>query len=412
MQALPTSKELTQRYGTSASVMRQVLRTLAGNGVLAPHGRGYRLAAAEPASSTGTIVLIAITRTVTTLIRQSPRSPELWRTFEYQARTLGTAIRLVAFHSAAGLERFPYFPFSDIVSYDRQRSVLGYLVLSQGFTDEWLGLLLSLLQQTGKPVSVMDEYGEASLKRAAATVGHHPRFRFFPLGTTPRAGQAVGRYLLSTGHRRVVCYRPPEDRNWVVNRLAGLREAYAQAGLPDAVCEVEAGPGGVDEGESAALEHLAGYRHVLQGFEELQAQLHAPRDRLFSGDIASLLNSEYVRHRLARAYARGRQIEDATAWVGIGDPFILPALPYLGSRRIRVPGQISLVGMDDSVEALTEGISSYNFNVPTVARTMLEHLMTWSPKRARQPAAPIEEIPGTVVERSSSGPPGTTSGRL
>jgi hypothetical protein len=64
------------------------------------------------------------------------------------------------------------------------------------------------------------------------------------------------------------------------------------------------------------------------------------------------------------------------------------------------------------VEALGDGVTSYNFNMPGVARAMYEHIITWSPSKARRATNPIVEVPGVLVERTSSGRPGTGRRRM
>jgi DNA-binding LacI/PurR family transcriptional regulator len=72
-------------------------------------------------------------------------------------------------------------------------------------------------------------------------------------------------------------------------------------------------------------------------------------------------------------------------------------IDFLHERGVQIPRRISVVGFDDSIEAQIHGLTSYNFNSIGVARGMLAHLLN------PHPVDDFTEIPGTVVERRTSG---------
>ena len=67
-----------------------------------------------------------------------------------------------------------------------------------------------------------------------------------------------------------------------------------------------------------------------------------------------------------------------------------------------MPEQLSLVGFDDTPEALYNGLTSYSFNPKAVVRTLVD-LVLASPARLRREGrvAPLE-VPGFVSERRST----------
>jgi len=95
-----------------------------------------------------------------------------------------------------------------------------------------------------------------------------------------------------------------------------------------------------------------------------------------------------------------RRTEPATAWVAYKDDIALLALHYLRDARVRLPQDLSLVGFGDTHTEMRQGLSSYNFNIPAVVNSMLDHVL--APRRAGA-RSPMVEIPGTVVERRTSG---------
>ncbi|MBD3419119.1 MAG: GntR family transcriptional regulator [Chitinivibrionales bacterium] len=78
----------------------------------------------------------------------------------------------------------------------------------------------------------------------------------------------------------------------------------------------------------------------------------------------------------------------------------LAALNYLHKKSITVPQQLSLIGFDDTLEAVLAGLSSYNFNMTAMAHRMLGFVLNMrSVPRTRR----VIEVDGMVVERLTTG---------
>jgi DNA-binding LacI/PurR family transcriptional regulator len=90
---------------------------------------------------------------------------------------------------------------------------------------------------------------------------------------------------------------------------------------------------------------------------------------------------------------------DATVWIAENDPTAVACLRFLRERNVAVPGEVALVGFDDSPEAAGNDLTSYNFNAPAIARAMLQFVL--HPGQARRPHSPVD-IDGFVVERGSA----------
>jgi DNA-binding LacI/PurR family transcriptional regulator len=80
------------------------------------------------------------------------------------------------------------------------------------------------------------------------------------------------------------------------------------------------------------------------------------------------------------------------------------ALRFCTSRGI-VPGKdIAVIGFDDTEEAFTDNLTSYNFNVPGYVSSMLAHLLEPS-SPARSVTNMDIELDGIVIQRQSTIPP-------
>jgi DNA-binding LacI/PurR family transcriptional regulator len=97
-------------------------------------------------------------------------------------------------------------------------------------------------------------------------------------------------------------------------------------------------------------------------------------------------------------------LQDVTAWVGASDYVALAALDFLKTKGKTVPGDISVMGFDDSFEALYAELSSYNFNIRSYASSMLDfactgrHLFTGA---VNENTGQVE-LPGRIIERKST----------
>jgi DNA-binding LacI/PurR family transcriptional regulator len=265
-----------------------------------------------------------------------------------------------------------------------------------------LAKLAPMMTAAGCPIAVLDE---GTLRpRMAGLLGRSACH--FAIAHSPGAGRSVGRLLLQQGHRRVGWLSAAHDALWSAVRLAGLREVYRAAGMPDAVAEFprhEPAPPG-DPGSQ------------LQALVRLLERDAPSRERKALEPMAHMLksNAETIRVMATRD-ARERQfkplLDDAlsesrrkgcTIWVAESDGLALGALAFLRSRGIRVPQDISIVGYDNSREASEQGLSSYSLNGPAYMHAMLRWVLGAAPSLRERRQVPVE-FEGFVVERSTTG---------
>ena len=81
------------------------------------------------------------------------------------------------------------------------------------------------------------------------------------------------------------------------------------------------------------------------------------------------------------------------------DDLGLLALRFLRRKGIRLPRDLSLVSFDDTIAGYTNGLTSYNFNIPAIVNAMVEHVL--APNRAGWRGR-VVEISGMVLERQTS----------
>ena len=111
-----------------------------------------------------------------------------------------------------------------------------------------------------------------------------------------------------------------------------------------------------------------------------------------------LIRKQFTEH--FRRLARDRSI---TAWVGLNDEIAIEALIYLRSNDVRVPGDISLMGFDDSIEAGFQGLTSYCFNGASAMHLMAEYIVRPDSPLMRAGNGKPVIIKGFVHERATTG---------
>jgi DNA-binding LacI/PurR family transcriptional regulator len=397
---LPSLKALRQRYGVSYHTLRRTLEALTAEGALAGSGRTLLLATPslrpEHATAAGKarVVFVSHGSGPHNLDFDDPRAGDLLRSLERECSFAGVGLDVVGYDdhnprrppSAAGLAPREW--------------VLGYLLFLDQIRDP--AGLLERLAGSGKPIAVLST--AAAFSELPSTT--RSPTRLFISGFTPTCGLDVGRYLVQLGHRRVAFISPYHGGEWSQNRLAGLRQAFAQAGQSDAVREYTRGEYRHND------EYLrAASRGMSPGRQTLLPPFPRPMPRLLAADIASLREQylnllrdrEILRH-FVPLFEQALAEPGVTAWVCVIDYIALLALRFLEGRGVAVPRRLSVIGFDDLPQSLGRGLSTYRFDMATLAHDMLAHVLRpdWRPLAAMPRTV---EIAGMVVERATSAPP-------
>jgi DNA-binding transcriptional regulator YhcF (GntR family) len=395
---LPSAKALRWEYGACHQTLRKALSTLTQREIVERRRRGFRTPSLSGGSSRARIVLIARgDESGGDIWHGRPRVDEHLRNLEQGCSRAGVGLTFAPFVFGSG-KRYAapeHGPDHD--------AVVGYAIFATSIPEPNLAELVSSIARRNKPVAILNESGDMRLPALSAQTG---RVKLFSMAITPACGFAVGKYLLGLGHRRAAYFSPsPEDV--AHKRLQGLVAAFAAAGLPDAVCPFAIAPAtplspdfpppvrsAIDALVKRVLPHTG--RH---------GALYERTAGALSTQMSTTIWYESVADSLVPWFDRALAIAGTTAWVGFNDRLALHALDYLRYRKRKVPGDISVVGFDDSPEALAQKLTSYNFNSAAVVHAMMTHLL--APGRKLPGTAPIEpvEIPGYVVERLSTSRP-------
>jgi len=339
-------------------------------------------------------------------------SRDALRTLETECGTRGLGLSVFTFDSTAGqlierdgTRRSP----ADV------RGLAGALgsmlwVIGMATSDAIAGLAAGLLRH-GKPVAVWEMVDERMVPESLARA---PGIRVFSTASGRSAGRAVGTMLLELGHRAIAYVSGLHSYAWSQQRLTGLCQAFAQAGVTDGVSAFLT----TEAWNPDRAVILAGRPDLLRAEHRVRRALEtAGRHDAAARSIAGLLDDDLeglvLRMANARAYEplyrRALARRDVTAWVLPNDEAAINALGYLRGARVKVPQEISVVGFDDQVGSSFANLATCNFNTPALARAMLAHVTG-----ARLPVGgrgKLIEFDPVIVRRGSVGPARSMSAR-
>jgi DNA-binding transcriptional regulator YhcF (GntR family) len=393
---LPLLKELMKRYDTSYPTLAKALRDLQRTGILSATGRGFSVQRISIPGPRTTVCVLIDREYLDRFFAGNPAGHNYLPILELEASRRGFGVNVQACSYEAG-QHLPQQPGEVFPETD---DFLGYIYIvnSPSGSEQ----LLHMLGKRGKPVSILEEYWKWPY---AVLLGNSPIFKIFPVGSRATPGSAVGRYLLGLGHRRVAYLSINHHARWSIERLAGLRNAFAGAGYPEAVrpftidvdillqemAKIDAG----QHPRTARPQPTAKASRARPTGEE------ARRARILEAVYPS---SERTRRQLRARFCQALADEDITAWVAANDCVAILASDFLRRAGVAVPGHLSLVSFDNDVNALAYRISSYDFNIPAIVNAAISHIVEFVPRHEANGPLCVE-IDGLVVDRRSAGRP-------
>jgi DNA-binding LacI/PurR family transcriptional regulator len=231
----PTIRDVARQAGVSTAT---VSRVISGSIAARPQTRARVLAAAETLgyrpSAVARSLKLRTTRTLGLLVTdiQNPYYPEIVRAVEDAALERNLAVLLCNGADDPSREE----TYLDLLV---DRRVDGIIIASSGLQERhgaWLA-------RRSVPV-VLVNWAAPDLRLPAI------------LGDNRAGGRLATGHLLSLGHRRIGHLSAPARNAAAAERLAGVREALADAGLDPGSLIVVEGDGQVAGGERAAIELL------------------------------------------------------------------------------------------------------------------------------------------------------------
>jgi DNA-binding LacI/PurR family transcriptional regulator/DNA-binding FadR family transcriptional regulator len=398
-----SAKELGRRYDTCYPTLRKALLPLLEKRIASHARKGYRFQISRNRHPGSDIILLARSDKSGHLDYPSVRS-------QWQVRSLESVC------SAAGVRLLPLGVDSAGAIRDRgstvdlpslkTRDCLGFIVWTTALREAQLGPLLGRLAEMRKPLVILDETGQApSVLRPRAGV----RMLSMSMAASESAGRVVGQYLLQLGHRNVafLSLGSPETDVGSGTRMRGLRNAFAEAGLPGGVHSFSISM----YTDLNAIEDRAirtSVRMVGLAWGQSRRRASAGAVSLPAGGTSDAMlqfvRSETMQRHLVRMLQDATRDPAVTALVCFNDWLALECLNCLKSSGVaQVPEAVSLLGFDDSLEAFSHGLTSLNFNAAAYMRASVGFILDPTNDLYRTTSGQPMEFDGVVVARKTTG---------
>jgi DNA-binding LacI/PurR family transcriptional regulator len=388
---LPSRKELSSRYAVASKTLDKALRALHASGVLVPHKKSYLLAYTLPRARQDTIILFARGATRGQLGRFNPRTSEYYYAIEKACLAHSVQLQVVrcyTVYSKFVFDEYNQDGFTDAVDLKR---VLGFVIWQIALDRTFPLWLTEWVARFAKPVAYYFDIHDGDTVLPSAERGP---VRCFGVESNFEAGRRTGHYLLARGHKRIACFCSRPGQQWQSERLDGLCSAYAQGGVVLRrgvdIAEVDAGA----RFEATRLFSLLEREEQVKYRRDSAAELYFTIYRHVAGER---VNQALV--PLMEETARDRSI---TAWVGINDDIALECSRFLLASGIHVPNAVSIIGFDNSYDAASLQLSSYDFNGAGAMRAMVDFVLRPRTSAAARPSGGPLLLKGFVHERMST----------
>jgi DNA-binding GntR family transcriptional regulator len=395
---LPLNKELCFDFHTNAATMRKALQSLADAGIITPKGRRYGMLAAARRKSFRRLILFYYLKRgrPDQNIIQGKHAEDFVREIDTLASSAAMVVERIRYEqaethyvliNAKSGEHDTDIPIAD--------DIAGYVVINST-PDKQIAPLLPLLRFAKKPVAIYDEYGMSPESIALLPA----KARIFSMAGSNHAGMAVGKFLLNAGHRHIAYLSPFHFYDWSQKRLDGLRTIMETAGCHDSVaaCVDEAR---LDNREFAlrSISLEKDFSPVLPAMDKsIKAALKKKRANMHRISSAEFGITAGHWSRTLPLLKKTLNNPDVTAVVCSNDAIAIAVKEMLGLAGFADKRNIVIVGFDDSLEALRAGISSYNFNIGAIARSLFSAI-TESQFARKVWKKKYVEIEGFVVDR-------------
>jgi len=394
---LPPTAMLAARYGVSRPTMRRALVYLAESGVVEQRGGWSSTRSGESRHHT-TIGLVAAGNPDGTISYHSLRTLEMYRALESECASRNIRLEPYGFN----------LPQRQLYAGDGRRldpqsldgkNHIGYVFLAMHISPEPVrARLIRALCANHRPVVAVDELDEGDV------IGIRSRnLRCLSFSSSPRCGFRVGAYLIRRNHTTIVYLSPFHRSRWSQNRLAGLQRAARESQKPVRVVPVTASHYRYEEEFIRESAHLSGLMlsAIDTGKESRSAQFDIGI-RLKELVARTLMEQNFSQtvHALCR---RALGYTAGTVWVAANDATVIEAQTFLRTVSPAIRKRFSLIGFDDAVESLSHRVTSFNFNIPGVTRSVVDAIINpdRSMTRSRGSVFGPIEVEGFITDRGT-----------
>lgn len=386
---LPSLSELCHRFSVHPATMRKVLRRMCVEGWLHREGRAYRRARA-PAGGSHANAIVFIGGNLDTGISMNipPRSQDFIRTFDIECTRRRLRLHVVGLgeYLHSGRDGLP-------------ESALGAILWPFAASRRQVDTAVVMMSRMYRRTALLDELN--MLAHPGAVAHNFPRFHCYSVAHSTVDGEIVGRYLLQRGHSKIAFISHCPDEPWSLVRREGIERVCHEAGVgvSFSVCAPKRPLSPLPDLTPEAVTEAAIRTSdlALAGHDGFAKTPLADTTRQSMRNQARAVAYLGILYDRMRPVFRDALERSCTVWVCTNDELGSLAKSFLAAEGLQVPRDISLASFDDSPVALTQRLTSYNFNTRAIVHSMLEDLLHLN--APRRPL--VQHVPGFVTERGS-----------
>lgn len=373
---IPSIKELSHQYGVHRDTMNKVMRRLAGRGWVTRRARHYFAVRTSPEPPFANHIVF-VGRGLHEGIGQAvfPGAARLMSTLDQECARRGIRLRF------AGYDHRLVFPepgTENII-----RSALGTVIWPYSLPDDHaLPALVSQCKRLQDRVVVLDQTGR--LPHPGQVVRGMKGVRCYSLSQNEYDGYDVAVHVLQRGHQRAAYVTYEEHAPWSARRYRGVRSAFAAYGEPRGIRLLRPARKPLTFRSPQASAFVKAYEQFLeaQGLHTRgpRSQPAKPYQFMAEGASREFFVRSAMLQQLAPLFERALADQSSRVWICSSDDIAFAAHRFLTGRGVAVPGEVSLIGFDDSRLAMHYRFSSYNFNMHGLSAELVEWVLHGSPR--------------------------------
>jgi hypothetical protein len=393
---------MQHRYGVSHFTLKKVLASLELQGSLIKYRNTYRVPSLKTSARQHRAKIVIIGHgnrggmiELSTIVER-----RFHRALMYECSRQKLDCESIAYADHQGEPVF-YMENGETLSFLRPDEwVLGYILIERNIRN--IPECLFRLLQTGFPVSMWREQDAEPFE--IKSTRHNKNCAIFDIGFVREPGEAVAHFLLKRGHRKIAYLSPFHGNSWSVRRLEGIVSVFESAGygrnvVPFTLTKYRSQWNFV---EMVIRKYPKDFFVSRHGFTDVLDRRMRDRIDMVSSAAREVLRDNEIFIHMLPLFKQAVKEKEITAWVAGNDHTALLAHRFLRDTGVLMPDTISLVGFDDTIEAMESQITSYSFNVTSLVAAMIGHILRPNdPVYKKGTAGNI--IDGTIVERASTG---------
>ena len=399
---LPSCKELQRLYGVSFATMKKSLEILVEQRIIESQNKNYFIPSLT--GSTGHARIVAIgCGWEDGKIWVDYQDKSYFRTLESECMKMNIQLDLIVYYREHGRMRFVHTGTRK--EYDlSDRSILGYIFVVANL-DGTPKEVLDRLSRLGRSVAVLDVVGGWQTPRS---ISGNRMVQFFTATASAYPAKRVAQYMLGKGHRKIAFISPFHRALWSQQRFDTISEMYERAGIENGVVPFVYSDYAYKWDYLKNGECQEDLRELVNQYQDWKKEANEAFLRRFGNLGYNLVKyfterncaSGEIFEKMKPMFDKALEDRSITAWVIANDFAATIAIDYLKERNIHIPDDLSVISFDNTLDAMENYLTSYDFNNHGIISLILRFILAPHTVKTGRNGKCIEVEGNLVIRRS------------